>query len=287
MSLMNAEVPAFFRDLARDIDDVESPVEVALGVERAFDPGADFDGPRQRIRSMARDLTEGLHGDDDPRRRFRALGAYLGGDLHFRGDRSEFAKPENSFLTQVLTRRRGLPITLSAIYIAVGRLAAIPVVGIGLPGHFVVGRLDLPEPAFLDPFRGGRAFVREACDRIVREVTGGEIVSADRYLRPTPARRFLARLLTNLQMVFWHRRDNVRGLLAARMLCLVEPSAAEPIKARAYFYDRLGNASSALVDYEAYLRRCSPRATESRRLRRRIRHLRNVLQEMRRSGHSS
>ena len=86
-----------------------------------------------------------------------ALAAVLGGELGLRGDDERYDEPENSFLPRVLARRRGLPIVLSLVYLEVARRARVPLIGLALPGHFVVA-----EPAgdgaliVLDPFAGGR-----------------------------------------------------------------------------------------------------------------------------------
>jgi regulator of sirC expression with transglutaminase-like and TPR domain len=142
----------------------------------------------------------------------------------------------------------------------------------------VVGSLGLDPPVFLDPFRGGRLFEREICDRIVINVTGGAVTSAAPYLAPTPPRTFLTRMLNNLQLSYWHRHLDRPGLLAARMLCVLNPGAADPIKMRGLFYDRLGEVASALADYEAYLRR-EPASPDTQKLRRRIGYLRSALRE--------
>ena len=79
------------------------------------------------------------------------LTAVLGRRHGFTGDRDHYDDPVNSMLDRVLERRRGLPILLSAVYVAVGRRAGIGVDGIGLPGHFVVA----VGPQLLDPFDRG------------------------------------------------------------------------------------------------------------------------------------
>jgi regulator of sirC expression with transglutaminase-like and TPR domain len=85
-------------------------------------------------------------------------------------------------------------------------------------------------------------------------------------------------MLNNLQMVYWDRREDLRGLLAARLHCVLEPADPEPVRMRGCFYDRLGDAQAALADFECYLRR-APDASEARRLRPRVVQLRRVMGE--------
>jgi hypothetical protein len=54
------------------------------------------------------------------------------------GNRDHYYDPRNSFIDEVLRRGLGLPITLSVVAIEIGRRAGVPIVGIGLPGHFMV-----------------------------------------------------------------------------------------------------------------------------------------------------
>ncbi|HEX5133774.1 MAG TPA: transglutaminase-like domain-containing protein, partial [Thermoanaerobaculia bacterium] len=96
-----------------------------------------------------------------------ALRAVLFTDEGFQGDQETYDEPENSSVASVLTRRRGMPITLSIVTVEVARRAGIRLAGIGLPGHFVVGGADLPEDTYLDPFDGGVLRDRESVARRV------------------------------------------------------------------------------------------------------------------------
>src|SRR5258708_4263174 len=82
----------------------------------------------------------------------------LGGREGFHGNRDEYYDPANSFLNEVLKRRTGLPITLSIIFIEVARRIGAPLVGVGLPAHFMA-KWPLPvaegDDLFVDAFAGG------------------------------------------------------------------------------------------------------------------------------------
>lgn len=280
MKLEDAAVPKHFRRFVRDIDQVASVEDAALLVDRVFHPDLDIDACVRQLEHISGEYATRIASVFDDDERLEILGRFVGRELGFRGDRSDFTSPRNSFLHHVLNTRRGLPITLSAVYLGVARRAGVTLHGVGLPGHFIVG-LPAREPAiFLDPFRTGRTLTRGTCDQIVRQVTQGEVDSASRFLRPTSTRNFLTRMLNNLQMVYWNRGDNGRGLLAARLLCVLNPGAAEHRKARAYFYDRLEQPISALADYESYVLH-NPNAADVDRIRKRIAHLRAVTKRSR------
>ncbi len=130
-----------------------------------------------------------------------ACGQVLGREHGFAGDRERYDHPDNSMLDIVLSRRRGLPILLSVIYIEAARRAGIPLAGVGLPGHFVVGHFGSDPPILLDPFNGG-ALVRAPNVGIVK---------------PWHPHQIAVRMLNNLVASYQRRGDLSRAIRAARM----------------------------------------------------------------------
>ncbi len=96
------------------------------------------------------------------RRVVSALAQFFRDDLGFRGDNRRYYDPGNNFLDQVLRRRRGVPISLCAVYVLVGRRVGLPIEGVGLPGHFIL-RMRGARSVLLDPFHGGRVLTRRDC----------------------------------------------------------------------------------------------------------------------------
>ena len=121
----------------------------------------------------------------------------LGGADGFRGDQVRYDHPDNSMLDLVLTRRRGLPILLSVVYVEVARRAGIEFAGVGLPGHFVVGHFGVDPPVLLDPFAGGET-VTTAADR-------------EALIRPWGVHEIAMRMLNNLVAAYQRRGDLTDG----------------------------------------------------------------------------
>jgi len=96
------------------------------------------------------------------RNQARLLGRFFRSELHFRGDRRTYYDPANCLLDQVVSRRRGIPISLSSLYLLIGRRLGLPLEGVGLPGHFIV-RLRGARSVLLDPFHDGRILTRQEC----------------------------------------------------------------------------------------------------------------------------
>ena len=80
---------------------------------------------------------------------------YLFEELGFRGNREAYDDPQNSYLDPVLERRLGIPITLSLVYIEIGRRVGLSLSGVNFPYHFLVRCDASNEPLFIDPFLGG------------------------------------------------------------------------------------------------------------------------------------
>jgi len=133
----------------------------------------------------------------------RGVLAALRGRL--RGNDGDYYDPRNSFLDEVLERGLGLPITLGVVAIEVGRRVDAPIVGIGLPGHFVV-REALHE-VYGDPFHDGAVYDRDgivaAWDRIVGPAQPFDPL----HLAPVDHRTILVRMLNNLRALYVRNGD--------------------------------------------------------------------------------
>jgi regulator of sirC expression with transglutaminase-like and TPR domain len=128
-----------------------------------------------------------------------ALRHYLHAACGFRGNQEDYYDPENSFLSSVLSRRTGIPISLSVIYLSVGRRIGVPLVGIGMPMHFLVGFPAGRSHRTIDPFLGGREISRGEC-LLLLERAGFEPPEA--YLKPAPVVTILERMARNLIMIY-------------------------------------------------------------------------------------
>ncbi|MFT7580612.1 MAG: regulator of sirC expression with transglutaminase-like and TPR domain [Myxococcota bacterium] len=111
----------------------------------------------------------------------------------FQGDTDDYYAPANSHISRVLTSGRGMPIVVSAIWIAVGQLAGVEIDGVALPGHFIV-RLD---GAYVDPFQGGAELSELECRRIAVNFTQGRSWD-EAWLDTVLLRPITERVLRNL-----------------------------------------------------------------------------------------
>ena len=192
--------------LRTDPDAALDVAEVALLLARDEYPDLDVAGYLSEIDAMAHELKPALRGGLESR--VAALCRYLFQDLGYSGNQENYYDPRNSYFNEVLDRRTGLPITLSALTMAVGARAGMEIAGVGLPGHFVARATAGKRAVFFDPFNGGRVLTREDCEKLVEQVTGESFAATPDSLRPLPLGPMVAR----------HVEQPERGLLPRRRL---------------------------------------------------------------------
>ncbi|HET6950436.1 MAG TPA: transglutaminase-like domain-containing protein [Acidimicrobiales bacterium] len=177
------------------------------------------------------------------------LSGHLWGDLDFRGDTVDYSDPRNSLLDVVLDRRLGIPITLSVVFIEVGRRLGIDLVGVGMPGHFLV-RSVADDDLFVDPFHQGH-LDRTGCEKLFGELHGPRARFDERFLDPVRPRAVIARMLTNLQRSYAGRGDR-EGALWAQCLRVLVPGATVADRRRlAAMLAANGRLDAAAVELEA------------------------------------
>src|SRR5207245_2321666 len=124
--------------------------ELALGLARDEYPDLDVEAYLSELAGMAHEAARYLRGGLEAR--VTGLCRYLFHEMGFRGNQQDYYDPRNSYLNQVLDRRTGIPIALSVVAMAVGNRAGLEVVGVGLPGHFVVKAVADGQEILFDPF---------------------------------------------------------------------------------------------------------------------------------------
>lgn len=180
-----------------------------------------------------------------------ALRQVLVEDHDFRGETDEYYHPQNSFLSRVCERRRGLPILLSAIWVVVGRMAGLRVEGVGMPGHFLI-LVDDEEPLFVDPFDDGQTVTVDDCKAIIKRVYQDRLPWKSDYLDPLSDTLLVNRVLNNLLNAF-HQQDDIASLyFVVRILSNLHPLQANLLWHQGRLAERYGDderARQAYLDY--------------------------------------
>lgn len=245
------------RRFARLVAQPEASIDLAhaaLLVAAEEKPGLDVEHYRARLYELGVTARERIAARDSDSIAVVALNKFIFEELGFAGNQSEYYDPRNSLLSEVLERRTGIPITLSMIYMEIGRRAGLHVEGIGLPGHFIVrAGGERGESALVDPFNAKIIDV-EDCQERLDTIYGGQAPLTDAHLRPATTREILARLLRNLKGIYAQAGLYRRALSIIERIMLVAPNAAEERRDRGALLAQLGRYAEAIVDVQAYLK---------------------------------
>lgn len=228
--------------------------QAALLIAAEERPGLEVEHYRARLYELGLTARERIAAArDGEANAVMTFNKYIFEELGFAGNQSDYYDPRNSLLSDVLERRTGIPITLSVVYMEIGRRAGLHVEGIGLPGHFIVRAEDARgESALVDPFNG-KIIDAEDCQERLDTIYGGQAPLTDEHLRPVSTREILARLLRNLKGVYAQAGLYRRALSVIERILLVAPHAAEERRDRSALLANLGRYSEAIVDAQSYL----------------------------------
>ena len=221
-------------------------------------PELDIDACLRQLQDMADTLRKRLRPDISASETLISLNHYLFDELGFRGNAADYYDPRNSYLNDVIERRLGIPISLSVLYIDVGRRLGLPLEGVSFPSHFLVKCILRTGVLVLDPYAKGTSLSAEALRRRLDE---GEQTAAESdaallktALRTATVAEILARMLRNLKAIHLHHADLPKALWAADRILSLMPDAASEYRERGLIYLELECFRAALTDLQTYAR---------------------------------
>lgn len=228
--------------------------KAALYIAQEEYPHLDIEECLNALDTMAAEVQERLPVERYPLRVIRCLNHYLFDDLGFAGNTRDYYDPRNSFLNDVLERRSGIPITLSLVYREIARRLDFPMVGVGMPGHFLIRPAFEEMEIFVDPFHQGEILFPADCQERLSQVYGRPVTLQPSFLDTVSSRQWLARMLTNLKMIYLNQQVFSKALAASERILLLFPDALTELRDRGLLYYELGRWNEARQDLEQYTR---------------------------------
>lgn len=256
---------AFAREVNRADEEVDL-ARAALHVAREEYPQLPVEPHLVRLDQLAEEVRDRLADETAPLVLFQELLRTLYERNGFRGNREAYYDPRNSFLCDVLDRRRGIPLTLGIVLLEVGWRLGLPLEGVNFPGHFLVRYAGEELRLLADPFEEGRIRFEDQAQELLDRVYGGTVRVRPGFLRRAGRREMLVRLLTNLKGVYLNIEDHGRALAAVERILVIHPTAPSEIRDRGHLLAQMGRSDEALEQLEWYLD-SRPEAADAERIR--------------------
>lgn len=130
----------------------------------------------------------------------------------FQSSKSDFYAAENSYINQVISSKKGNPLSLSILYSVIAQRLQIPIYGVNLPNHFVLGFVDEFQTLkmlgmhddrnilfYINPFSKGRIFDHNEIENYLRSLN---LPLQKNYFEPCSNTDILKRMLTNLTYAY-------------------------------------------------------------------------------------
>ena len=184
-------------------------------LERTIHPTLNPADPHGFLDAMAARCRQLLLTPSSAREKCNVLNRVIFHEYGFRGDAENYHDPRNSFLNQVIRRRRGIPLTLSAVYLLVALRCGIELEPIGLPGKFMVACNAGDEPFYIDAYEHGAVRHEDDLRAYFRQL---ELPFDPAVLMPAPVGEILARCCRNLVNQYTAARDHAKAKLFAEFV---------------------------------------------------------------------
>lgn len=228
----------------------------ALYFAQAFYPQLQPQLYFKTLEQMSLDLKSRLPEPRYPLKVIQTINAYFYGDLGFAGNKAAYYDPRNSYLNQVIDRRLGIPITLALVYLDLARRIDFPMVGVGMPGHFLL-RPEVDDMAvYVDVFNQGNVLFEQDCRDTFVQIYGLTALWQPDFLKTITPKLFLGRVLTNVKMIYLQQQTWSALLMVCDYLLLLFPDNIYECRDRGLAHYQLGHVEDARQDLTHYLDQC-------------------------------
>lgn len=202
-----------FRTLANALDpDLEKG---ALLIARFGHPELKPQAYSAWLDRVASRILDDLPSDADAGTALQRLNSHLFQAMGFSGNESNYYDPDNSYLNRVIDTRRGIPVSLSVLYLLLGKRMGLPVYGVAAPGHFLVGFQIGAHACFVDPYHRGRVLDLNEVRRLLMR-NGYEF--RKEHVAKTTSRDILVRMMRNLIAIYDRSRQIERAEMLAGLI---------------------------------------------------------------------
>jgi serine protease Do len=263
-------------ELLRKDDDKVDLLRAALMVSQLDNPELDVPSYLREVDRLAEEIKSTFSKNADENAKLKAMDKFLFEQLGFHGSRTEYYNSSNSYLNEVIDDREGLPITISVLYMELARRLGLKVVGVGLPGHFVVRyEPQKGDGQLIDAFERGKRLSRKQAEEIVRKTAFREL--DDQHLVAQKKKDIVQRMLHNLMGLARKSQDAERMLRYVETIISLNPKTGPERWFRVVLRIQTNRNLEALEDIEWLLEE-KPENVDLQRVRQLQIHLQREMQ---------
>ncbi len=243
----------FYQEVRQDDEQINLE-KAALYIAQEEYPELDVDEYLNAIDKISAEIQTRLPEEPYPLRIVQTINQYLYKDLGFSGNSEDYYNPRNSFLNDVIDRKTGIPISLALLYLAIAKRINFPMVGIGMPGHFLIRPAVNEEmDIFVDAYHDGEILFPQDCQERLNQLAGQPVEMRPKFLEAVTARQFLARMLTNLKGIYLNQGKIEKCLSMIERILILFPDAPFELRDRGIIYFQTNRWIEARQDLEGYL----------------------------------
>ncbi len=229
---------------------------VALELARDAQPGLDFRPTLEWLDARGRELAGAVARSRTDADAVRLLIQCLAERHGIHGDEACYEQAESSFLNRVIETGRGLPITLSILYMAVAERVGIDLRGVSAPRHFLTRYESVDGTVFIDPFARGRILSQRACVKWLAEISGLAKADVRSSLKPAASRTIVMRMLNNLKALYVKQEKWTSAWMVQHRLTALAPSSYQERRDLALISIRANRPGHAIDLLRSCLRSC-------------------------------
>jgi serine protease Do len=236
-------------ELAKSEDQIDL-LRAALLVSKHDNPEVSVEDYLEQVRRMADEILESIDSKHNEQKKLKELISYLFHQNGFHGSYFDYQNNANSYLDNVIDDREGLPITLSVLFLELGRRIHIEgLSGFPLPYHFLVKHeTSKGDYQLIDVFNSGETMTYAEANEYVSKQQKGTFRSD--LLESSSKKEIINRMLRNLLAFTQAEKSLSTSLPYLDLLITLNPATASFYLERAWIHLRSGNSDGARHDLQ-------------------------------------
>jgi regulator of sirC expression with transglutaminase-like and TPR domain len=174
----------------------------ALIINRYQYPDLDEQAIINQIEEIKREIWVGLQYEMSSIEKIKLINHVFYNQYGFGGNTKNHHDPQNSYLNQVLESKKGNQISLAIIYATLAQKLDIPVYGVNLPQHFILGYIDESNAEkeygvlfYINAFNKGAIFGKHDVDQFLRQLN---LEPQPGFYSPCSNTEIIRRIIRNL-----------------------------------------------------------------------------------------